>query len=223
MKDIFVYFIPIIDENDGQLHYIAETFIKLQNIEKVVTIMPFEFSIVLENEEEKRAPSKFVKLTFWDLLQTFEVLKIANNFIIYHDLELDEIGKQLEGYSNQFWGLSEDNIRQVIFISRQIYSWMEKRFEIARDKQLYHECMNFHKRNGIIGIDETDDVQKFFFERALLIRRSEQAKRQRVQATIAGVADLFEKEAYIKAEKFWEQLKEGGKIIYYPPGEFPIL
>ncbi|MHA1652097.1 MAG: hypothetical protein ACTSYB_18085 [Candidatus Helarchaeota archaeon] len=187
--------------------------------------MPFEFSIILEDEreEENYEASKVVRLTFWDLLQTFEELNIASIFIIYHDKELDEIGKQLDAYSNQFWGASGDNIRDMIFISRQIYSWMEKRIEEAQDKELYKECMKFHKRNGVIGIDEMDEVQKVFFERAVLMKKREYLRKKRVHATISGVQDLLEKEAYAKAEQFWEEYKKAGKIIYYPPGELPIF
>jgi hypothetical protein len=83
--------------------------------------------------------------------------------------------------------------------------------------------MNFHKRGGIVGIDEGDDVQKVFFERALLMKRREHVKRVKIQSTISGVADLFEKEAYLKAERFWEELKAAGRILYYQIGESPII
>ena len=224
-------FVPTIDENDGRLIYVAEPYIRLQYFYKVIIAMPFEFSIALEDEEDinKHDTSKIVKLTFWDLLETFDTLNIASSFIVYHDSELDEIGKQLQGFANQFWGASADNILDTIFISRQIYSWLKTRLDTGKgmknmfQEDMYKECLNFHKRNGIVGIDENDEVEKVFFERALLQRRRKHQKRKRIQASIAQVADLFEEEAYKKAARFWELIKDEGRIIYYPPGELPII
>ncbi|NVM30430.1 MAG: hypothetical protein HWN65_16415 [Candidatus Helarchaeota archaeon] len=231
MKNVIIPFIPTIDENDGRLVYVAEPFIRLKYFEKVIVIMPYEFSISLEDEEgiQKRDASKIVKLTFWDLLETFSVLNIALNFIIYHESEIDEIGKHLEGIANKFWGVSTDHVLDTIFISRELYHWLEEQRESKEtDKKLfqdnlYREYLNFHKRNGIVGIDENDEVERVFFERALLLRKQQHVKRNRIQATIEGVADLFEREAFKKAERFWEQKLKEGKILYYPPDELPIL
>jgi hypothetical protein len=165
-----------------------------------------------------------LELTFWDLLETFPVLNIAATFIIYHNIELDQIGKQLEGYVNQLWGAQGDQVLDAVYISRKLYSWLEERLGTGEiEKNLVQECMNFHKRMGIVGIDENDEVQKYFFERALLMKRREHINRVKIQSTISGVADLFEKEAYLKAEQLWEKLKAEGKILYYPPGESPLI
>ncbi len=225
LKNFFIYFIPKIDERDGNLIYIAEPFLKKEIPQQVIIVMPFEFSIILEDdsEEEKFEPSRVVKLTFWDLLETFDPLTFAINFIIYHQKELDEIGKQLEGYKNQFWGASEDHILDEIFISRQIYHWLEQKLENAEDPKLIQECIKFHKRNGIVEIDENDDIQKPFFERAVLLRRKQICDRERIQSSISKVTDQIEKEAYLKAKQLWENLKEDGRILYYPPGEMPII
>ena len=161
MNNEFVYFIPTLDETDGKLIYVAEPFIKLKYFEKAIVIMPHEFSIVLEedDEEQKREPSKIVKLTFWDLLQTFPTLNLAPIFIVYHNMDLDQIGKQLEGYGNQLWGAQVDHILDMVFISRELYSWLKERLDTDEmDKNLVQECMNFHKRIGIVGIDENDEV-----------------------------------------------------------------
>jgi hypothetical protein len=225
LKNKYIHFIPTMDESDGKLIYIAEPFFKYRYFEKAIITMPFEFSITLEDEEEesKKNPSKIVKLTFWDLLETFSVLNTASTFIIYHDKELDEIAKQLEGYLNQLWGSSEESILDSIYISRQIYHWMKERLELVKNKNLYEECMNYHKRMGIVGIDENDEVQKPFFERALLMRRKEQLERKKIRAVISGIEDKLEKDAYSKAEQLWEQLNGEGRILYYPPNEFPIF
>jgi len=226
LNAVFVSFIPTIDENDGNLIYVAEPFIKLKYFEKAIILMPHEFSIVLEDdaEEQKAETSKIVKLTFWDLLETFPVLNIAATFIIYHNIELDQIGKQLEGYVNKLWGAQGDHILDAVYISRKLFSWLEERLGTGEiEKNLVQECMNFHKRMGIVGIDENDEVQKYFFERALLMKRREHINRVKIQSTISGVADLFEKEAYLKAEQLWEKLKAEGKILYYPPGESPLI
>jgi len=226
LNAVVIYFIPTIDENDGNLIYVAEPFIKLKYFEKAIIVMPHEFSIVLEEEEEaqKVEPSRIVKLTFWDLVETFPALFIAATFIIYHNMELDQIGKQLEGYGNQIWGAQEDHILDMVSISRELYVWLKEQLGIgAMDKNLVQECMNFHKRLGIVGIDENDEVQKYFFERALLMKRREHINRVKIQSSISGVADLFEKEAYLKAEQFWEKLKGEGKILYFPPGESPLF
>jgi hypothetical protein len=219
-----VYFIPTIDEKDGKLTYVAEPFIRQKYFEKAMIVMPHEFSIVLEDEEQEKEPSKIVKLTFWDLLQTFPELNIAATFIIYHKQDLDKIGSQLEGIANQFWGANVDHLLDSIYISRALYEWLKGQLDSEDlDKDLVQECINFHKRKGIVDIDEKDPVQKAFFERALLMKRREQVKRVKIQASISGVADLFEKEAYVKAERFWDELKTAGRILYYPVGESPII
>ncbi len=224
MNFVFVYFIPTIDETDGKLIYVAEPFIRQKYFEKAVIVMPQEFSIVLEEEEREKEPSKIVKLTFWDLLQTFPVLNIAATFIVYHKIDLDRIGRELEGFGNQGWGAKADHVLDAIYISRALYEWLKEQLDTEEmDRDLVQDCMNFHKRRGIVGIDEGDDVQKAFFERALLMKRREHVKRVKIQSTISGVADLFEKEAYLKAERFWEELKAGGRILYYQIGESPII
>jgi len=225
LKNKFIHFIPTLDETDGNLIYIAEPFFKYRYFEKAIIVMPFEFSIILEDEaeENKKEPSKIVKLTFWDLLETFSVLNTASTFVIYHNKELDEIGKQLEGYLNQLWGSSDDTTLDSITISRYIYHWMEERSESVENKKLYEECINYHKRMGIVGIDENDKVQKTFFERALLMRRKDQLERKKIRAVISGIEDKLEKESYVKAEQLWEQLAGEGRILYYPPQESPIF
>jgi len=223
---VFIYFIPTLDENDGKLIYVAEPFIKQKYFEKAVIVMPKEFSIVLEDEGEEleKEPSKIVKLTFWDLLQTFPELNIAATFIVYHKLDLDRIGSQLEGIGNQLWGANFDHILDTIYISRALYEWLKKQLDTEEmDKDLVQECINFHKRKGIVGIDENDPVQKVFFERAVLMKRKEHVKKGKIQASISGVADLFEKEAYLKADRFWEELKAAGRILYYQVGDSPLI
>ncbi len=231
LKDIIIPFIPTIDEKDGRLIYISEPFIHLKYLDKVIIIMPFEFSISLEDEDTKKRKetSKIVMLTFWDLLETFPTLNTASNFIIYHDSEIDEIGKQIIGYSNQFWGASDDQLLDAIFISRQIHAWLTSRMDTTAAKQklfhkeLYREFLTFHKRNGIVGLNEHDEIERPFFERALLLRRQAYEKKTKIQASVSGVAELYEQEAYKKALLFWEQQLENGKILYYPPGELPII
>ncbi|MDD1776825.1 MAG: hypothetical protein LUQ65_01555 [Candidatus Helarchaeota archaeon] len=226
MNSVFIYFIPTLDENDGKLIYVAEPFIKQKYFEKAVIVMPKEFSIVLEDEGEEleKEPSKIVKLTFWDLLQTFPELNIAATFIVYHKLDLDRIGSQLEGIGNQLWGANFDHILDTIYISRALYEWLKKQLDTEEmDKDLVQECINFHKRKGIVGIDENDPVQKVFFERAVLMKRKEHVKKGKIQASISGVADLFEKEAYLKADRFWEELKAAGRILYYQVGDSPLI
>lgn len=223
---MFVYFIPTLDENDGKLIYVAEPFIRQKYFEKAVIVMPKEFSIVLEDEDEEREkePSKIVKLTFWDLLHTFPELNIAATFIVYHKLDLDRIGSQLEGIRNQLWGAKADHVLDIIYISRALYEWLKEQLDSEEmDRDLVQECINFHKRKGIVGIDENDAVQKVFFDRAVLMKRRDHVKKVKIQASISGVADLFEKEAYLKAEKFWEELKAAGRILYYQAGESPII
>jgi hypothetical protein len=221
---VFVYFIPTLDETDGKLTYVAEPFIRQKFFEKAVIVMPQEFSIVLEDEEREKEPSKVVKLTFWDLLQTFPELNIAATFIVCHKPDLDRIGDQLSGFGNQLWGAKADHVLDTIYISRGLYEWLKEQLDTEEmDRDLVQECMNFHKRKGIVGIDENDPVQKVFFDRAVLMKRREHVKKVKIQATISGVADLFEKEAYLKAERFWEELKAAGRILYYEVGESPII
>ena len=55
------------------------------------------------------------------------------------------------------------------------------------------------------------------------MKRKEHTNRSKIQSTISGVADLFEKEAYLKAEQFWEKLTDEGKILYYSPGHAPLI
>ena len=207
-----------------RLKSMAEPLIKLQAVEKVIIVMPYEFSIALEDEDpNSRESSKIVKLTFWDLLKTFEALKSASNFIVYHDSELDQIGQQLDAYSNQFWGASADNILDTIFLSRQIYGWLETEIATTRDRKIYEECLKFHRKNGLVEIDEEDDLQKPFFERAVLMRRRDFEKTQRVRGTISAVAERYEEEAYLHAEQLWDSFRRGGKLIYYPPGEYLFI
>ncbi|MHA1131797.1 MAG: hypothetical protein ACTSQQ_13430 [Candidatus Helarchaeota archaeon] len=224
LHDMFICFVPAIDETDGSLIYVAEPHINNNSVGKLIVVMPFEFSIILDGEREyKREVSKVVKLTFWDLLETFESLKNISNFIIFHKRELDEIGKQLEAYSNRFWGATANHILDSIFLSRRIYNWMEKQKEPITDEKIYEECLKFHKRNGIVEINENDEIQKFFFDRAVLMRKKEYERKKRIRTTITGVTEFLEQEAYRKAKQLWDKFKNEGKIIYYPPGEYPIL
>jgi hypothetical protein len=224
LNELTVYFIPVIDESDGRLIYMAEPLMKLQAVERVIIVTPYEFSIILEEEvRNSEDASRIVKLTFWDLLETFEALKSASTFIVYHDSELDQIGKQLDAYSNQFWGARADNILDTIFLSREIYRWLETEIAKARDLKIYEECLKFHKKNGLVEIDEEDDLQKPFFERGVFMRRRNFEKTQRVRDTISTVAERYEEEAYLHADQFWDNLRREGKLIYYPLGEYPLI
>lgn len=230
--DLFIIsFVPTVDETDGQPIYIADPFIIPHSLLKVLIIMPFEFSISLEDEpDQNRAdPSPIVQLTFWDLLESSPKLKTAALFILYHDSELDEIGQAFQGYMNRYWGSSADPLLDSIYISRKLHSWLSSRVATLSipppqlRTALYNECLNFHKRAGIVGIDEHDEVQRPFFDRAVLQRRQQHQNKSKTKATVKSVINALEQEASRIASSLWTELMTAGKILYYPPDKSPVI
>ncbi|MHA1263947.1 MAG: hypothetical protein ACTSRS_01820 [Candidatus Helarchaeota archaeon] len=231
MNNFIVPFIPVIDERDGRLIYIAEPFIIPPSFINLIVVMPFEFSITLEDVIDSPLnptsdPSSIVKLTFWDLLETFPVFHNAHTFIIFHDSELDEIGKELQGLSHKFWGAMADPLLDSIHLSRRFYSFLKNRplFEhpIFR-KKILKECLDFHRRNGIVELDENDPVERPFFNRVLAERRLKYQKNTHLLVTIKKVESHLEKKAQFQAATLWDSLSTEGKILYYPPGNYPPI
>ncbi len=228
MSYIKIYFIPIVDEESGELVYSFELFKEVRVIDALVIVMPNEFSIQLDFEPETVHPSKIVKMTLYDILQTFPVLTKAKRIIIYHEGELDRAGMELGGVINALWGQysspdNSDHVMDSIYISREFYNWLKFFAAELQDKDLLDSLSKYHQREGLVDFDLDDDLHDIIVQRIIEERRLILKNRRRIRKSMAKVSIPLEKAFEKKALKKWDRLFKDGIILYYKPGEKPIL
>jgi len=219
---LFIYFIPIIIEESGEITYhpvITEFEINKNKSDTLVVIMPNEFSINIDEDEHNGDhPSELVKIMFYNLIDTYPKLKTYDKIIIYHNANLDKYADLLYEIKNEYYG-RDKIINDIIKIAREFYKRM---VEIPYyDKKMYNTIRNYYKRLGLVDFDETDDLQKIIYDQLIKNREIILKKRKKIKSNLNKIAlDYIGKSFKIQAENIWEKFK--GKIIYYPPGILPI-
>ncbi|MHA1271453.1 MAG: hypothetical protein ACTSPY_16800 [Candidatus Helarchaeota archaeon] len=221
---LFIYFIPMIDEDNGDVIFsttITEFEIENNKSDTAVIVMPNEFSIAIKGEEEKNIhPSYIVKMMFFNLIENFKDLLYLDKIIIFHNGVIDKYGDLLCEIRNGIFGQSSV-IMDIIKISREFYKRLGD--FIYTDERLFTEIRKFHKKMGLVDFDETDDLQKIIFDQLIKQRKALLERKKKIKNVINKItAGIIEKTFEIQANEKWEELKKKGKIIYYAPGILPI-
>ena len=188
--------------------------------------MPEEFSIALEDEEEDVHPSIVVKLTFYDLIQTWSKLLLADKIIIYHDIEIDRAGIELEGFRNKFWGIKNDPLLDFIQIGRKYYVWLQQQIKNVdiRNKEMYSFFSKFYQKECLVDFDETDSLQKIIYDSLIKQMRKIFEKRKKYTRKLTQkIYEILDQHYKNQAIIEWENLMKQGKLLYYPPKKKPIF
>ncbi|MHA1379392.1 MAG: hypothetical protein ACTSRG_13525 [Candidatus Helarchaeota archaeon] len=187
--------------------------------------MPEEFSIAIDEEKDAH-PSIIVKLTFYDLIQTWPKLLAADKVIIYHDIEIDRAGIELEGVSHKFWGIKNDPTLDYIKIARAYFSWIQNQMgnKSKTNDSIYSFYSKFYRKEGIVDFDENNPLQKILYDRLLAEKRQKLERRKKYTCKLSPkmtkiLDQQFKNEAIMK----WDKLLKDGKLIYYPPKTKLIL
>ncbi|MFX1451933.1 MAG: hypothetical protein ACFFCM_13890 [Promethearchaeota archaeon] len=222
-----MFFIPTIDELSGDLTYTFDLFESIDNIETLIIVMPEEFSIALEDEEEEQVhPSIVVKLTFYDLIQSWSKLLLSDKIIIYHDIEIDRAGIELEGLRNKFWGSKNDPIIDFIHIARNYFRWLQDQIsnEKTLNKEMYVFFSKFYQKEGLVDFDETDSLQKIIFDSLIKQMRTIFEKRKKYTRKLTKkMFEILDQHYKNQAIIEWDNLMKQGKLLYYAPKKKPIL
>lgn len=226
MTSLKIYFLPIVDEQTGELVYSFEYISQPHVVSAFIVVMPKEFSIQLDIEDESVHPSKIVKMTLYDILQTYPVLEKAERIIIYHELELDRAGLELDGIISRFWGAhstpdGQDHVLDSIHISREFFHWLKFFGTEIYDNELKDALLKYHQKEGLVDFDLEDDLHDIIIQQIIKERRKVLKKRKKVRDSVSRVRFSMEKYYEQKAAKYWEKLMVGGKLLYYKPGERP--
>ncbi|MHA1383379.1 MAG: hypothetical protein ACTSR3_06455 [Candidatus Helarchaeota archaeon] len=187
--------------------------------------MPEEFSIALDEEEDVH-PSIVVKLTFYDLIQTWPKLLNAEKIIIYHDLEIDRAGIELEGLGHKFWGMKNDPVLDYINIARNYYSWVNDQIRKSKkvDDIILKFYLKFYLKEGIVEFDENDSLQKIIYDRLIAEKRRKLEKRKKYTGKLTPkLTKILSQQVKSQAIIEWDKLLRQGKLLYYPPKQKPIL
>ena len=215
-----MFFIPSIDEFTGDLTYTFDLFESIDKIETLVIVMPEEFSIALEDEEEDIHPSIVVKLTFYDLIQTWSNLLLADKIIIYHDIEIDRAGIELEGFRNKFWGIKNDPLLDFIHIGRKFYLWLQTQIknEEIPNEEMYIFFSKFYQKECLVDFDETDSLQKIIYDSLMKQMRKIFEKRKKYTRKLTQkMFEILDQHYKNQAIIEWDNLMKQGKILYYAP------
>lgn len=223
-EPLFIYFVPRIDESDGEVIFsttITKFEINKNTSDTAVIIMPKEFSIALEGENpEEEHPSSIVKMMFFDLAQNFKDIIAFDKIIIFHNGILDKYADLLNQIRNKIYG-SKSIIMDIIKISREFYSKVENFY--YDDKKMFNVIRKYYKKEGLIDLDENDELQKIIFDQIIKKREAIYNRKDRIRPNVIKIISGYIENAYkIQANSFWKKLKEKGKIIYYPPEIVPI-
>lgn len=222
-----LYFIPTIDEFTGDLIFTFDLFENIKDIESLVIIMPEEFSIALEDEDEDEVhPSIIVKMTFYDLIQTWPKLLSSDKIIIYHDIEIDRAGMELEGICNKYWAIKNDPVLDLITIARKYFEWLQDQLKNKKPNiyLMYNFFSKFYRKEGLVDFDETDSLQKIIFDRLLTEKKKDFEKRKKYTSKLTPkMEDILEKQIKNQAIIEWDKLVKNGKILYYAPKKKPIF
>ncbi|MHA1229731.1 MAG: hypothetical protein ACTSRP_05805 [Candidatus Helarchaeota archaeon] len=223
-EPLFIYFIPMVNEDNGEVIFstaISEFEVNSNRSDTAVIIMPFEFASVHDerNKEEDHA-SSLVKLMVYTLIERFSKLLIFDKIIIFHNSMLDEYASILSEIVDEYYG-KDTLIMDLIKISREFCKRMDDVNFI--DKRMFDEIKKYHKKAGLVDLDETDELQKIVFDQLIKKRKIILEKKRRYKSRMNNIVLGYVEKTYeLEAFQKWEDLKKKGKIIYYPPGILPI-
>jgi hypothetical protein len=223
-EPLFIYFIPIVEEDTGDIVFsttITDFEIKNNTSETAVIIMPHEFSIALEDENpEEVHPSPIVKMMLFDLVENHKTLLNLDKIIMYHNNTLDDFASILYEVKNSIYG-KNSIIVDIIEIARDFYKKIEN--IPFTDRRLFNKIRKYYRKLGLVDFDESDELQKIIFDQLLIKRQESFDRKKTINTNVYKIISGYIENAFkIQAENSWKKLKEKGKLIYYAPGVIPI-
>lgn len=205
------------DAEDKSLSFIVDLFENYLNLDHLIILMPFEFSIQLDLDpiDKRYEVADPVLMSFYDLMETFETLKTSQQISIYHEKQIDELAAELESIWARFWIPSDDPIRNEVKIAREFYSLLEKTPLNPFIEMFYKR---YYYKEGLVDFNLDDPLQEPIIERLFEERRRKnQFKRKTLMKISAFQLKLMEKKLKVSARLMWERYLESGRLKYYPP------
>ena len=210
-------FIPMIESKDESLVFFVELFDNYNNLDHLIILMPFEFSIKLEldPEEMKEEVADPVVLSFFDLLETFEEIKSAIKISIYHEKQIDELGAELESIVKKFWDPIKDIVLNEIQIGRKFHELLGNTTLNPFIEEIYKK---FYYKQGLVDFDLEDSLQKPIIDRLIEERkRKNRYKRKTLKKISTYEMKMIEEKMRLLARETWRQYIISGKLKYHPP------
>ncbi len=207
----------MIESKDESLEYFVELYDNYFDLDHLIILMPFEFSIKLELdlEDMKEDAADPIVLTFFDLLETFEELKTSKLISIYHEKQIDELGTELESIIKKFWDPIKDSILNEIEISRIFYDFLKTQ---PLNPFIEENYKKFYYKQGLVDFDLEDPIQKPLIDRLIEERkRKNKFKRKTLKKISIYEMKVIEEKMRILARSTWKKYVESGKLKYYPP------
>ena len=199
------------------LSFIVELYERYFDLDHLIILMPFEFSIQLDSDpiDKKYDVADPVLMAFYDLMETFETLKGSQKISVYHEKQIDELGAELESIWTRFKDPSKDPILNEVIIAREFYSKLENTPLNPFIEMFYKR---FYYKEGLVDFDLEDPLQEPIIERLFEERRRKiQFKQKTLMKISAFQLKLMEKKLKVSARLMWERYIESGKLRYYPP------
>jgi hypothetical protein len=171
-------------------------------------------------------PSIIVKMTFYDLIQTWSKLLDSEKIVVYHDIEIDRAGIELEGLGNKFWGMKSDPVLDFIRIAREYHSWLQFQIKTNKvtDEMMFKFFSRFYQKEGLVDFNEKDPLQKIIYDRLIAEKRKELKKRKKYLGKLRPeMTNILELQVKNQAIMEWDRLFKNGKLLYYPPKKKPIF